>query len=73
MLEEAFKVKLDKPIKIHEDNSGAMEIVKYGNFTRNLKYIEVHYHYVHANYVKRIIDIVKIKSEENVGDMLTKS
>ena len=38
----SFKVKIEKPINIHEDNSGAVNIAKYGNFTKNSKYIEVH-------------------------------
>ena len=43
-----FNVDLeDNPVKIDEDNSGVMSIAKHGNFTKNSKHIEVHYHYVH--------------------------
>lgn len=73
LLSESFNVKFDKPIKLYEDNSGAVLIAKYGNFTKNSKHIEVQYHYINENYEKGIIDIVKIDSKFNLADMLTKS
>jgi len=33
----------------------------------------VQYHYVNENYEKGIIDIVKVESENNLADILTKS
>lgn len=68
-----FDVELNLPIKIHEDNSGAVIIAKYGNLTKNSKYIEVHYHYVNENYSKGVIDIIKIDSKGNPADIFTKS
>jgi len=68
-----FNVKIKKPINVYEDNSGAITIAKFGNFTKNSKYIEVHYHFVHECYEKGIIDIVKVDSENNIADILTKS
>ena len=56
-----FKVKTDKPANVYEDNSGAVSIAKYGNFTKRSKYIEVHYHFVNENYVIGLIDIVKVQ------------
>ena len=41
-----FKIKINKPVNMYEDNSGAISIAKYGNFTKKSKYIEVHYHFV---------------------------
>lgn len=73
LLSESFDVKFCKPIKLYEDNSGAIAIAKYGNFTKNSKHIEVQYHYINENYEKKIIDIVKIDTNFNVADMLTKS
>jgi hypothetical protein len=70
---KTFNIKLSKPIKIYEDNSGALTIAKNGNFSKNSKHIEVHYHYVNENYLNKIIDIVKVDSENNVADILTKS
>lgn len=73
LLSESFHVKFDKPIKLYEDNSGAIAIAKYGNFTKNSKHIEVQYHYINESYEKGLIDIVKIDSKFNLADMLTKS
>jgi len=68
-----FNIKLEKPINVFEDNSGAVNIAKFGNLTKRSKYIEVHYHFVNENYVKGIIDIVKVSSEKNLADILTKA
>ena len=64
---------MTKPIDIYEDNSGAIEIAKYGNFTKNSKYIEVHYHFVHEHVSDNIIKVVKINSENNIADIFTKA
>lgn len=70
---ENFDLKIEKPIKMYEDNSGALNIAKYGNFTKNSKFIEVHYHFVNENYMKGVIDIIKVDSEQNIADIFTKS
>ena len=69
----SFKVEIKNPVNMYEDNSGAVSIAKYGNFTKKSKYIEVHYHFVNENYEKGLIDVVKISSEKNVADILTKA
>ena len=56
LLIESLDVKLETPIKLYEDNSGAVAIAKYGNFTKNSKHIEVQYHYINENYENGIID-----------------
>ena len=68
-----FNVEIKKPVNIYEDNSGAVIIAKYGNFTKRSKYIEVHYHFVNQNYEKGLIEIVKVSSEQNIADILTKA
>lgn len=68
-----FEIEFSEPIKIFEDNSGAISIAKHGNFTKNSKYIETHFHFVNESYLNQIIDIVKIDSEENIADILTKA
>lgn len=70
---ETFNLKFEKPIRVYEDNSGALSIAKYGNFTKNSKYIETHYHFVNDSYKKGIIDVIKVSSEENMADICTKS
>ena len=73
MLNETFKVETKDPIKVYEDNSGALTIAKYGNYTKNSKHIEVQYHYVNESYEKGLINVIKIKSENNLADIFTKS
>ena len=73
LLTASFDVKFKRPIKLYEDNWGAVAIAKYGNFTKNSKHIEVQYHYINENYENGIIDIVKIDISFNLADMLTKS
>lgn len=68
-----FNVKFVKPIDIYEDNSGAIDIAKNGNSTKNSKYIEVHYHYIHECIINKIINIVKINTDDNVADIFTKA
>ena len=67
-----FYLDIKEPINIHEDNSGAINIANYGNFTKNSKHIEIHYHYVHESVSEKEIKIVKIESNENVADIFTK-
>ncbi len=40
---DSFDFKLEKPVQIYEDNSSALAIAKFGNFTKNSKHIEVQY------------------------------
>jgi len=39
-----FGLDIKEPIKIFEDNSGAIAISKYGNMTKNSKHIEIHHY-----------------------------
>ena len=59
-----INVEIKKPVNVYEDNSGAVIIGKYGNFTKRSMYIEVHYHFVNENYEKGLIEIVKVNSVE---------
>ena len=68
-----FNVKLSVPVKIFEDNTGAINIANYGNFTKNSKHIEIHYDYVHESVKEKNIEIIKIDSNDNVADIFTKA
>ena len=72
-LKDAFNTTFEKPVKIYEDNSGAVAIGIFGNLTKNSKHIEVQCHYVNENYEKGVIDILKIETEKNIADIFTKS
>lgn len=60
-------------MKIYEDNAGVINIVKYGNFMKNFKHIEIHYHYVHECIKENLITVSEINTEENVVDIFTKA
>jgi len=68
-----FQANVTRLINVYEDNSGGVAIDKFGNFIKNSKHIEVHYHFVHECIEEDIIDIVKIELENNIADILTKS
>lgn len=68
-----FNLQVSDPVKIFEDNSGAINIANYGNFTKNSKHIEVHYHYVHENVKENLIEVCKVVSDENIADIFTKA
>lgn len=70
---KTFNVELREPINVYEDNSGVIDIAKNGNFTKNSKHIEVHYHYVHECINEKFINLIKISSDENVADIFTKA
>lgn len=73
MIQENFNILMSNPVKVYEDNSGAVSIARYGNYTKNSKHIEVQYHYVNEQYEKGVIDIIKVESERNIADIFTKS
>lgn len=73
MLNDVFDLNIIKPVKIYEDNNGAIAIGKFGNFTKNSKHIEIQYHFINENYQSGNIDIVKIDTRKNLADLLTKS
>lgn len=73
LLRDCSYVNFVKPINMYEDNSDAIAIAKYENFTKNSKHNEVQYHDINKNYENGIINIVKIDSQSNLTDMLTKS
>jgi len=58
-----FRANITRPKNVYEDNSGAVAIVKFGNFTKISKHIEVHYHFVHECVEEAMIDIIKILNQ----------
>ncbi len=62
-----------EPVRIYEDNLGAVCIANLGNFTQKSKHIEVHYHYVHEAVERGQIQVVKVNSSDNLADIFTKS
>ena len=68
-----FGVEINEPIKIYEDNTGAINIANYGNFTKNSKHIKIHYQFINECVKEKLIEVCKIESENNIADIFTKA
>ncbi|GJX58525.1 hypothetical protein Tco_0289915 [Tanacetum coccineum] len=59
--------------KIHVDNESAICIVKNPVSHSKTKHIEIRHHFIRDSYEKRLIKMVKIHTDNNVADLLTKA
>ena len=59
-------------ISILCDSSSAISVAKNPVLHSRTKHIDVRYHFLRDNYEKGMIDIVKVASENQVADILTK-
>ncbi|GKE10643.1 hypothetical protein Tco_1414194 [Tanacetum coccineum] len=60
-------------IKIHVDNESAICVVKNPVYHSKTKHIEIQHHFIRDSYEKRLIEMVKIHTDYNVADLLTKA
>ncbi|GJZ06348.1 hypothetical protein Tco_0540141, partial [Tanacetum coccineum] len=58
--------------KIHIDNESTICVVKNPVYHSRTKHIEIRYHFIRDCYEKRLIDVLKIHTDSNVADLLTK-
>ncbi|GKC25186.1 putative ribonuclease H-like domain-containing protein [Tanacetum coccineum] len=58
--------------KIHIDNESTICIVKNPVYHSRTKHIEIRHHFIRDCYKKRLIDVIKIHTDANVADLLTK-
>ncbi|GKE52453.1 putative ribonuclease H-like domain-containing protein, partial [Tanacetum coccineum] len=58
--------------KIHIDNESTICIVKNPVYHSRTKHIEIRHHFIWDCYEKRFIDVIKIHTDANVADLLTK-
>ncbi|GJX65477.1 putative ribonuclease H-like domain-containing protein, partial [Tanacetum coccineum] len=58
--------------KIHIDNESTICIVKKPVFHSKTKHIEIRHHFIKDSYEKKLIQVIKIHTEHNVADLLTK-
>ncbi|GKF05498.1 hypothetical protein Tco_0036166, partial [Tanacetum coccineum] len=58
--------------KIFIDNESTICIVKNPVFHSKTKHIEIRHHFIRNSYEKRLIQVIKIHSDHNVADLLTK-
>ncbi|GJZ86947.1 putative ribonuclease H-like domain-containing protein [Tanacetum coccineum] len=62
-----------RQIKIHVDNESAICVVKNPVYHSKTKHIEIRHHFIRDSYEKRLIDMDKIHTDNNVADLLTKA
>ncbi|GJS39818.1 retrovirus-related pol polyprotein from transposon TNT 1-94 [Tanacetum coccineum] len=59
--------------KIHVDNESALYVVKNPVYHSKTKHIEIQHHFIRDSYEKRLIEMVKIHTNNNVADLLAKA
>ncbi|GJV92704.1 putative ribonuclease H-like domain-containing protein [Tanacetum coccineum] len=59
--------------KIYIDNESTICIVKNPVFHSKTKHIEIRHHFIRDSYEKRLIQAIKIHTDHNVPDLLTKA
>ncbi|GJS34545.1 retrovirus-related pol polyprotein from transposon TNT 1-94 [Tanacetum coccineum] len=59
--------------KIHVDNESAICVVKNPVYHSKTKNIEIRHHFIRDSYEKKLIEMVKIHTDYNVADLLTKA
>ncbi|GKD83474.1 hypothetical protein Tco_1350313 [Tanacetum coccineum] len=59
-------------IKIYIDNESTICIVKNPLFHSKTKHIEIRHHFIRDAYKKKLIQVLKIYTNDNVADLLTK-
>ncbi|GJW81669.1 hypothetical protein Tco_0145644 [Tanacetum coccineum] len=62
-----------KNTKIYIDNESTICIVKNPVFHSKTKHIEIRHHFIRDSYKKKFIQVVKIHTDHNVADILTKA
>ncbi|KAI3448749.1 hypothetical protein Pfo_005414 [Paulownia fortunei] len=72
LIEEIFYV-LDYPIPIQCDNESAIKLVGNPVFHVRTKHIETRYHFVREKVLTHDIQLQKIRTEDQVGDIFTKA
>ncbi|GJW11819.1 putative ribonuclease H-like domain-containing protein [Tanacetum coccineum] len=55
------------------DNESTIYIVKNPVFHSKTKHIEIRHHFIRDSYKKRLIQVIKIHTDHNVADLLTKA
>ncbi|GJW30698.1 putative ribonuclease H-like domain-containing protein [Tanacetum coccineum] len=59
--------------KIYIDNESTSCIVKDPTFHSKTKHIEIRHHFIRDSYEKKLIQVIKIHTDHNVADLLTKA
>jgi hypothetical protein len=63
----------EKPGLIYEDNTGAIFLVKNSQVGQRTKHIDIRHHFLRDLWKSGQIEVVYVKSEDNIADLLTKN
>ncbi|GKF69781.1 hypothetical protein Tco_0202838 [Tanacetum coccineum] len=58
--------------EIHIDNESTICIVRNPVFHSKTKHIQIRHHFIRDCYEQRLINVVKVHTDDNVADLLTK-
>ncbi|GJQ90963.1 putative ribonuclease H-like domain-containing protein [Tanacetum coccineum] len=58
--------------KLHIDNESTISVIKNPVAHSRTKHIEIRFHFIRDCYEKRLIEVIKIHTDHNVADFLTK-
>nr|GEV25829.1 putative ribonuclease H-like domain-containing protein [Tanacetum cinerariifolium] len=59
--------------KIYIDNESKIYIVKNPVFHSKIKHIEIRHHFIRDSYEKKLIQVIKIHTDQNVANLLSKA
>ncbi|GJR51994.1 putative ribonuclease H-like domain-containing protein [Tanacetum coccineum] len=68
-----YRFQVQPKTKIHVDNESAICIVKNPVYHSKTKHTEIRHHFIRDSYEKKLIEMVKIHTDYNVADLLTKA
>nr|GEV12287.1 hypothetical protein [Tanacetum cinerariifolium] len=60
-------------MKIYIDNERTISIIKNPVYHSKTKHIEIRHHFIRDSYEKKLIHVLKIHTDDNVADLLTKA
>jgi len=72
-LVETFSI-IQNLVRVHCDSQSAIHLAKYRRYHKQTNHIDVRYHKIHQWVMDdKVIDLVKINTEKNPADMMTKT
>ena len=69
---DGARYNVTKPVVLHEDNQGAISLVKNPTYHGRTKHIDIRYHFIREHFVKQDIELIYMPTEKMVADCLTK-
>ena len=70
---ELLQLEMTKPIVVNVDNVGAIYLATNASSSGRTRHIDSHYHYVREYVSAGVVEIVFVKSQNNVANLFTKN